>query len=361
MKKKEINENNIKISDLRRKTHIYCLVLCVLLAIFGGLLVKSLMTKQTQSVDISESGKIDYTVALRPNNFYDNINISSSENDKVTSFISNLIKNIDLDINYKIDASKSANGKIDYEVYGLLNIVNSDTDELFYNKRFELSGPTSIKLEDGKNIIKKSISINYAEYDKIAKQFADFKVNADSELKVIVDIKKDISSSNYSLDGINSAQKLAISIPLNINAVTLDMKDANFRNSFTIGRNDLFNNETMAFFVPSFIVLAIAIIFAIEIALKVHAISKITSGYDKTLKRIMKEYDRLIVETKTAPDFSHLDQKTVTSFEELLDARDSIHRPINFYEKSAHTMAYFYIRVDKIVYIYKLSENSINA
>lgn len=361
MKKKEINENTIKISDLKHKTHIYCLILSVLLVISGGLLAKSLIVKQNQSVDIAESGKINYGVALHKNNFYDSEYISSAENDKVTSFVSNLIKDIDLDINYVIDSNKKIDGKINYEVYGLLNIVNSETDELFYNKRFELSEPASVELTDKNNTVKKKISIDYAKYNKIAKQFADFKVNADSELKIIVEIKKDISSSNYSLTGINSEQELALSIPLNVNAVTFETKDSNFKNSFAIGRNDLFNNETLVYFVPSFMALALALVFAIEVALKVHAISKITSGYDKTLKRIMKEYDRLIVETKTAPDFSHLEQKTVTSFEELLDARDSIHRPINFYEKSAHSMAYFYIRVDKIVYIYKLSENSVHA
>ena len=73
--------------------------------------------------------------------------------------------------------------------------------------------------------------------------------------------------------------------------------------------------------------------------------------YDKFVGKILKEYDRLIVESYTIVDFSNYEIIKVNRFEELLDVRDNLKVPINYYVVTPHQKAYFYI-VSTNIYLY---------
>ena len=69
----------------------------------------------------------------------------------------------------------------------------------------------------------------------------------------------------------------------------------------------------------------------------------------------LRTYDRLIVESKTIIDFSNYEIIKVNKFEELLDVRDNIKMPINYYVVTPHQKAYFYI-VSTNIYLYTVKE-----
>ena len=77
--------------------------------------------------------------------------------------------------------------------------------------------------------------------------------------------------------------------------------------------------------------------------------------YAHKLKRILRDYDRYISETS---NFKRTDMdkdmrvEYVKTFDDLINIRDSIEKPILFHEERAGERAVFYIFDDKIVYIY---------
>ena len=81
--------------------------------------------------------------------------------------------------------------------------------------------------------------------------------------------------------------------------------------------------------------------------------------YDKCLKRILIEYDRLIIETHSEPDLEKKKIIKVKKFEELLDVRDNLKKPIIYYSIVKHHKAYFFVEHYTNCYLYILKSSDI--
>ena len=77
--------------------------------------------------------------------------------------------------------------------------------------------------------------------------------------------------------------------------------------------------------------------------------------YIKKLEKILKEYDRAIVTVTKKPDTTKKSINNVPSFEELLDARENLEKPILFYQNRSGSKSTFIIINDKEAYVYTLS------
>lgn len=73
--------------------------------------------------------------------------------------------------------------------------------------------------------------------------------------------------------------------------------------------------------------------------------------YEKYLKRILREYDRLIVNTPTVPDKKGKKVTTINSFDELLDVRDNLKLPIKYYINEEHEKCSLYINHEGELYL----------
>ena len=77
----------------------------------------------------------------------------------------------------------------------------------------------------------------------------------------------------------------------------------------------------------------------------------IEAGNDKYVNNLLKEYDRLIVETKTKLVMTKYNIIEVKSFTELLDVRDNLKEPIIYYNVIEHIEGIFYIKSDDDIYL----------
>ena len=75
------------------------------------------------------------------------------------------------------------------------------------------------------------------------------------------------------------------------------------------------------------------------------------SYYDKYIEKVLNEYDRFIVETKTGPNLKESNVIKISNFEELLDLRENIKLPIMYYIITNHTKSYFYIKHNNDLYL----------
>ena len=72
--------------------------------------------------------------------------------------------------------------------------------------------------------------------------------------------------------------------------------------------------------------------------------------YKKRLRKILKEYDLIIVNTKNDINENDYDVVNVTSFSELKDVHDNIGNPIMFREIKKNSLSVFSIVTDNILY-----------
>ena len=87
--------------------------------------------------------------------------------------------------------------------------------------------------------------------------------------------------------------------------------------------------------------------------------NKKRSEYDKYISKILKEYDRLVVETKTVLNINDFNKIKVSKFSELLDVRDNLKLPINYYCLTEHEKGIFYIKNNDDMYVLYVSIDNI--
>ena len=149
---------------------------------------------------------------------------------------------------------------------------------------------------------------------------------------------------------------MSITIPLSQKAVniTMDYEEINKTSKLVQEKKTLVNNYPRIVF--GIISLLIGLYFTyryIRLLLKLR--TKLTK-YDKYIKKILNEYDRLIVETTTPPTYKGKNIIKVEKFQELLDVRDNLRLPIKYYVVDKHKECNFYINHDEELYILTIDE-----
>lgn len=324
-------------------------LLCLLFLILSITYVYySLDIAKEESITYSEKGSIDYKVCLKENNFYENLCI-----DKNMSYVASLIKNIPLIFNYNFSSSQDINLNSKYEVVANLVISNSENSTNYYNKKYILLPITAVKNNDSNYaIINKDIDIDYEYYNTIASEFkSQYGVETSSVLNVSFIVYNESTDLNL------SPSITTISIPLSQKSINISMQSNDtLNNSKQELTKYVFALSNACYLCLGVICTVLAIVFAIKtIRLFTKSITK-KNNYDKYLDKILKEYDRLIVETTFLPNLSDYNIIKINKFSELLDVRDNLKLPIMYYNVTSHQKCHLYILKDNNLYLLTLKD-----
>lgn len=344
--KNNIN-NNKKIGiSFSTKILIYTILFTSTLFLSVFLLITSCTVREEENVNYQENSSIDYKVFLKENDFYEDEFLGK---DKV--YVASLIKKIDANFNYtfKIDTKTDVDFK--YDIIGTLVIADSMGKNVFFEKDYKLleNGTASIVHGTFENI-NKVISIDYDYYNNLANKFKiNYGINTTSNL--IVKLKVNEVSKDDNID-LNNNSELMLTIPLSEREVNIEMdyKEVN-KNSMLVSNGSVKVNSYL-YLAIGIVLLMISIFFMSKL---LSSETNNTSKYDKYIKKILKEYDRLIVNTKTAPDTKSKKLVEVDSFDELLDVRDNLKLPIKYYVVTEHEECKFYINHEEEIYLYVVS------
>ncbi len=356
MKKSQI-EDSTKSSEATGKKHIRLnnnayFVLGILLFIFAltnslCLLMLSMNVKQ-DVVSYKENGNIDYKVYLKQNDFYDNDYL-----DKDMVYVASLINNVDTTVNYKLDLDKESNINYEYEIVGEIIIYNSSKESVFFKKEYSLSPKVNDKIKDSKELkIEKNIKINYGYYNNLATKFKrNYGVSSKSDF--VVKLKLNYRNDDKSLN-VSNNKELSLVIPLSENEVTIDSKNAKVDGTNQVLGKKHLTIESSRKLVSSIILACISLFFFVYILVNLFAIKSVKSKYDKYVDKVLREYDRLIVNTTSAPILNKSKVLNVNNFQELLDAHDNLGAPIMYYIEEEHRKCTFYVNHDDEVFVLKV-------
>lgn len=320
-----------------------------------NLIIKSLKVNGSEKLYFVEKGDVNYLVCLKDNNFFEDQCLNSN-----MSYVASLINNISLNFNYQFNGNiDDLINNVDYQVNAKLIIENIDTKAKYYEKEFELVSKTDDIVSNNGTLydLNKNINIDYEYFNNIANSFkSQYGVNSQSYLEVYLNINK---YSSY--QDIPKSSLISVKIPLSQKAIEIKFNTHNLNNSIdkSISSKSLIINGYFKFIIGVFLLL-FSFVFLVVIVMIINNYRKKVSKYNKFINKILREYDRLIVETSTIPNYEDYNVLIINSFNELVDVRDNLRSPIMYCDVLSQKESLFYIINGNNLYLYTVNEININ-
>ena len=312
---------------------------------------KSIVIQEAKNVSYEEHGNTDYKVFLKDNIYYEDKYL-----DKNMSYIANLIDYISVDYNYKFKADTLFDGEYSYKIRADLEILNAENKTLFFTKKYDLIKEKTFTIENQNeyNIVE-NIKIDYDHYNSLANGFkSSYGVDTESNLIVYLDLYRNIDQNSINNPNINGNGTIKLTIPLSEKAINIKMDSMEINNKKVITSLDDYYLEDIKYLIIGIISLIVSLYLFIKIVKRLSRLSISPTDYDKTLKKILNQYDRLIVTTSSMPNLEKNNIIKLKEFVELLDAKDNLHKPIFFIEVTPHQKAYFFIQDDDKIILFTL-------
>lgn len=345
-------ENIINKKNNYRKIIVYTISILLLFVLFIFLLKNSIELNSYEMLNYNESGNIDYKVFLKENNYYQEKYLT-----KNNKYIADLIDKIEINYNYSLAFNKVVDCINNYYIDSEVVVRDIDNPQkTIYKNREKLIKNKTVNYKNSKVVnLMQSIDIDYNKYNKIAESFKkEYQLASNSYLKVYL-----YTDTNYRyykfLDNKVENGMLMISIPLATKTIDINTYDKESNSNRVI-------KEKTGVKITNYLLLFVGtIIFILIVCLLIMLYREIkfqrskTSSYERKLKKIIREYDRVIVESTNLyfeKDYNIID---VTEFSELLDVKEGIDSPIVHYEINSKK-SIFTIRDNNDLYRYILEE-----
>jgi len=323
-------------------------VMLILIAIGVGSFFMIGQGREPMTITYTERGDLEFRVFLEENDFFEEPYLTEG-----MQFIAALIDHVDITFNYIFDASDYLDYRFSYRVDAEVVVFQrNNTANVIWQRDINIMQTEVFDASVTRNIvINENIQLGYNEYNDLVRAFKTaYNLPADSH--IILTFSVDIEAEHENIEeAIIKNSQLSMTIPLSEQMVDIQLTYNNINDtrtfSGTIGR------ETIDYVIIGTGVLAglLLIITFIRFLAFVNVSSGRSSVYQKTLKNILVEYDRVIVEAKRAvaiPENANLIE--VKAFEELLDVSDKIGQPILFMEIHRNQKCWFIIRNGEDVY-----------
>ena len=306
----------------------------------------------------SEKSTLKYRVHLKPNNYYSASVLEST--DKINTYIASLIDSIDAIYDYSFDIDDNITMRLSYDIIARLSITDEREENVYFEKDYTILSNKQINVDDAKHAsIQENVKIDYDYYNNIATGFrSTYGINSSSNLVVMLNIHKLSEDEKATILNGNSVQQFRI--PLSERAININLKYDNLNNNSFVIRDENFNIASNKRLIVGCICIIISLIFAIKVVRMYEKLSPKLSPFDKYVRKLLRTYDRLIVESRNAINLDDYQIIKVNKFEELLDVRDNLKLPINYYVVTPHQKAIFYI-VSTNVYMYTVKEVDIKS
>ena len=321
------------------------LSLCIFLVLGIIFIFMSLNFTEQKSINYSEKSNLDYNVYLKENDFYDTEYIG-----KDMIYVASLIDKVRVDFKYNFMSDENINLDFNYKIIGKLSITDVSGKNSYFEKDYVLLDNRSVSLNENNNQkINESIDIDYGYYNSIANRFkTSYGVYSSSNFTIYFVVDKDCSEDNSIF---KKSSLMSISIPLSERAVniTMDYKDIDTTSSL-ISESDIII-DNIIYIIMAIILIIASLVMTVKSIRLLRLIKGDKNKYDKYINRLLKEYDRLIVETSTQPIINGDNVIKINKFQELLDVRDNLKLPIMYYNVTKHQKCYFYITHENKIYL----------
>ena len=342
--------NEDKYNKYKTRAIVYSVFLVLALIICTYLAFHVVKKIEIKPINYTDTGTVDYRVYLKKNEFYPETFLTKNK-----SYPTSLIDYIDINYNYVFNIEDITDINFEYKVVGELIIENNTNKKELLKNYYDVISTKTKELNGINEIaINERFQINYDEYNLFANKYrSSLGVDTNSYLKLYLSIKKTSpDSSNYDINETSNINEVII--PLSEKAIEINIDSVNNKSIKQV----VFKQTTKVNYVNIGIISVLAILSLLFIKIIIQSIIKMNkrrSLYDKYVGKLLKEYDRLIVETSNLLDLKKYNVIKVKEFTELLDVRDNLKIPIIYYCCVKHLEGLFYVKSGNDIYALFLS------
>lgn len=341
---KVVTNSNPKVKHFNFIARVCTLVAMILLFLSMCLFFtfKAIGYELGESTTYSEYTSNNYSVCTKEIGFYENNCVG-----KDLDYISSIINNIHATFNYEAVYSKNITIDSNYYVIGRLNIFSEDNkSHIRYTKEDTFIDSTELKLKDDVVSFSTNVDIDFNMYKAFVQEYiTKTGVSSGAELEVSLYLESDGVSRKISY----------INIPLTEETFMITSSNLDNQNQLVVFNDKNKTTDPFYMFIAAICLFMDVLLFTYLVNL-IYMIYHLDNEYNKELKRILKEYDNIIVNATSdyiIPEGSRVIE--VSSFRELLDARTSIERPI-VYERINNIKSKFYLEDGNTIYLYKMKD-----
>lgn len=346
----KVEEYNIKkpfYFGFKQRVIVVIMLIIIMFGLGSYLIINSYRLRKGEVVKYSETSDSSYKVCLLDNNVY-----STPCLEEGMLYNSSLVNTIPINFKYNVNFSEY----IDYQLYYHVVLYNkifdkNNKEKVLYENKEILVVKTFVDKLNQKINIDTNVKINYKKYNDFVNEYKS---------KYSPDVKSVVEVVLY-LDEYDEERSVAsVSIP--VGESTFEVKKEKLSNknkSVEIENEEMVSEANVNMYFGSFLII-ISLILDIILVRLVKATFTKKSKYDIELARILKTYDKNIVNATS--DFKYDENKEVIkveSIKELVDASNVINKPI-VYNKINNIKSDFILEDDNKIYKFTLKEADID-
>ena len=329
------------------ETRIVFMVLVAIVSfIVSGLFMYQAMNyTDIEDVVYNEISTINYSACYIDNDYYHGECLGED-----MQYISTLTKNVPVIFNYNLTYSSDVNYDIEYYVLGKTIIYDRDdaTKILFRDDKI-LVERNSVKGTSSNARITTKVDVPFKERNDYVNGYkSKYALNALASYEVVL----------YADDGTGPKEVASVTIPLSTQTFNISEETVLKENQSISMQKVGLDSINTVFGILGVVFLVGGVIVLIKLITLVYkAVNGTTTAYEKKLNQILTEYDRVIVISRSEYNIDPNKQFIkVDSFYELLDARDTLEKPI-IYEKVNSVKSFFYVEDDDKIYRFVMKES----
>lgn len=288
---------------------------------------------------------LDYKV-----NLYDNSYIESNYLGKDDTYISDLIKEIEIDYKYDYSGSKILPLNYNYSVVATINGEYSldEEDSKVWTKEYTLVENKKCKVDDKTSInVLQPIKLDFKYYDQVVSNFRkELKLPIKSTLTVTFSINVTGKLDEQKID---DTKEIKLILPLNQQAFKIKEEyEKNYNNNIIPDKEEQEKINYRKLF-SGIVLLSTSLFIFILLFREIFNIPR-KNKYTVKLNKILKEYGDIIVEVVNPVNEIDMDIIEVKNFNEMIDLEEELRVPIMFYETIEYLEGEFTLVHNNILY-----------
>lgn len=293
----------------------------------------------------------DYSVNLISNQYMTNEEIK----DKKLAYVTDLIKNIDLDLNYEYSANKKSTLYCTYSVVGLMQAfyTKNGEEQKIWEKQ-EILLPEK-KLESASDMLKINEILplklkNKNDLINNFKQQLGMTIEAKYTVKLLVKVTTDI-------EGKEIVDEVSPYIVIDLaEKTTKILGENNLEKTEYISEEVALSEKASQLKISAYVVLMILALIALGDISRFRIANVVRNEYKYELNRILRICHDKIVQVSTKPNDDEMEVVYVKDFGEIFKVSEELFKPILYFNAKENEEAWFSVMSGKTSYRFILKK-----
>ena len=344
-------------NKMRKSTKYGVTIVSIIVLIFSFINFIKTMQKENMKTFTKEIYKYtnkysyDYKVNLISNKYMTNEEIK----DKNLAYVTDLIDNIKLDLNYEYIANKNSEIKCTYSVVGLMQAVytKNGEEQKIWEKEETLLNEKELKSASDNIQINEKLKLDLKEKNNLINNFKQ-QLGMTIEAKYTVKLKIKVTTD---IEGKEIVDEIEPFINIDLAEKTTKIKgENNTENTEYISKDYKVTQKSSVFRMVIDIVLMVTAIYALRYVSKSKIANVVRNEYKYELNRILKICQDKIVQVSTRPNDEEIEVVYVKDFGEIFKVSEELFKPILYYNAKENEEAWFSVMSGKTSYRFVLKK-----